>query len=248
MAKTKLTPDQLKRIHMALDQCEGQLSPAAALLGITRESLKKLIKDYPELSSYVDGATPPTEAETIARPALPVATKEETDLVEATRKADEQVQQGFEAIGVKGEALTEAMAFREFGKHHFIDMRHFIGGGVAKLFADLVADVKSVRNEIDDPSNKVDAEIQRMLREDRSRLVKLALDTYDRVRQATLDAAMIEAKRKEAKDGKKRAQPAFSPLAVKCDTLVVNEQPKPVSSESGQVKTSDRPNLVSVGP
>ena len=230
MAKLNLSTDQLKRIHMALEQSEGRLSPAAALLNISRDSLKKIVGQYPELSSYLDGAKPPTDAETIARPALP-PTNEETDIVAAVKAGDTQIQQGFDSIGITGTSLSEAVAFAQFGRQHFGTMREFISGGVCKLFSDLVGDVKKLREEIEDPAIKVDVDMQRMLREDRSRLLKLALECYDRTRQAAYDAAAIEAKRAEARNGKKKAAPAFAPLAVKCDTLVVNEQPKQPSSQ-----------------
>jgi hypothetical protein len=237
----KLTPEQLKRVHIALEQTDGNVPAAAALIGLSREALRKIMAEYPELQSYKGDATPPSEAETIARPALPVVGKDEADLALAMKKADEQVREGFDAIGVSGGALDQAMAFRQFGKFHFQDMRHFIGGGVAKLFADLMSDIKTVREEIADPAAKPDIELQKALREDRSRLVKMALDTYDRVRQAALDAAVIEAKKAEAKNGGKRKNaPAFAPLAMKVEgNVTVNEAkapaPEPVKAPVPEV-------------
>jgi len=204
------TPEELKRIHVALDQA-GTIKGAASLLGIPHESLKTVIKAYPELNSYLPGATAPTDGEVIGRKPLPVVSNHDKNLVRAMKDADEQVRSGFEAIGVTGDALKEALAFRDFGRLHFNDMRHYIGGGMAKLFADLMVEVKSVKTEI---AKEGDIEREKMLREDRSRLVKHCIDVYDRVREASVSAAVIEAKKQEAKEKNGKGRAAFAPLAI----------------------------------
>jgi hypothetical protein len=149
--------------------------------------------------------------ELLARKPLTVPVVKQQDIVAAVKAADDQVREGFEAIGVTGDALKEALAFRDFGRLHFNDMRHYIGGGMAKLFADLMVEVKDVRADI---SKEGDLERERMLREDRSRLVKHCIDVYDRVREASVSAAVIEAKKQEAKEKKKAGRAAFTPLAM----------------------------------
>ena len=204
------TPEELKRIHVALDQA-GTIKGAASLLGINHESLKTVIKAHPELNSYLSGATAPTESEVIGRKSLATMSSHDKNLVRSVRDADEQVRSGFEAIGVTGEALKEALAFRDFGKLHFHDMRHYIGGGMAKLFADLMVEVKGVRKDIE---SEGDLEREKMLREDRSRLVKHCIDVYDRVREASVSAAVIEAKKNEAKEKNGKGKAGFAPLAI----------------------------------
>lgn len=204
------TPEQIKRIHVALEQA-GNVTGAASLLGIGADSLRKVIRDHPELRSYLPGTTAPTEQEVIGRKPLAAVAVRESDLVKAVKDADEQVRSGFEAIGVTGDALKEAMAFRDFGQLHFNDMRHYIGGGMAKLFADLMVEVKDVRKEIEGVH---DVEREKLLREDRSRLVKHCIDVYDRVREASVSAAVIEAKKQEAKEKKKVGKAGFAPLAM----------------------------------
>jgi hypothetical protein len=194
------TPEELKRIHVALDQA-GTIKGAASLLGINHESLKTVIKAHPELNSYLSGATAPTESEVIGRKSLATMSSHDKNLVRS----------GFEAIGVTGEALKEALAFRDFGKLHFHDMRHYIGGGMAKLFADLMVEVKGVRKDIE---SEGDLEREKMLREDRSRLVKHCIDVYDRVREASVSAAVIEAKKNEAKEKNGKGKAGFAPLAI----------------------------------
>jgi hypothetical protein len=224
-----MTREQLKRVHMALEQHGGKISPAATLLGISPDSLKRIIRDEPELRSYLKDAQPPEEAETLARPAVPAITAKDEALVRAVRAADSQLRDSFEATGIKGESLEQAMAFRQLGQLHFSGIREFVGGGVAKLFADLMADIKDTRKEIEKTSLD-DPELQKVLREDRSRLVKMALDTYDRVRQATTDAAMIEAKKQEMKQAGKKGKPGFTPLGVAMNVngnVTVQEAPAP---------------------
>jgi hypothetical protein len=185
------TPEQIKRIHVALEQA-GNITGAASLLGMGVDALRNVVKQHPELRSYLPNTTAPTERDVIGRKPLSVVSVAESDLVKAVKDADEQVRSGF---GVSGDALKEAMAFREFGRLHFNDMRHYIGGGMAKLFADLMVEVKDVRREIEGVH---DVEREKLLREDRSRLVKHCIDVYDRVREASVSAAVIESKKQEA--------------------------------------------------
>lgn len=204
------TPEELKRIHVALEHA-GSIGGAASLLGMDLYAMRKAVADHPELRSYLPGAQPPSENELIARKPLTAPVVNQQDIVTAVKAADDQVRDGFEAIGVTGDALKEALAFRDFGRLHFNDMRHYIGGGMAKLFADLMVEVKDVRADI---SKEGDLERERMLREDRSRLVKHCIDVYDRVREASVSAAVIEAKKQEAKEKKKAGRAAFTPLAM----------------------------------
>ena len=147
----------------------------------------------------------------MARKAM-IVQKQDEEVALAMKRMDAQVREGFEAIGVEGDALREAMAFHSFGRMHFNDMRHYIGGGMAKLYADLMAEIKAVRQEINETeANEV--ELQRMLREDRSRLVKHVIDVYDRCREAALTAAIIESKKQEKKEKvKTKKAPAFPVL------------------------------------
>lgn len=230
-----MTPEQFKRVHVALES-SGTIRGAARLLDMRPDALRNLVEKHPELKSYLKDTQPPDESETLAREALPVpaVSDQEVNLALASHKADMQVRRGLDAIGVQGAALEEAMAFRNFGRLHFEDMRHYIGGGVAKLFADLMADIREVRENIQNDA-AIDPEEKRMLREDRRELIGLALKTYDRVREASLTAAVIEAKKREAEDRKKspKGQPGFAPLAmqVKGDVTVVqptSPQPPPL--------------------
>jgi hypothetical protein len=208
-----MNTEQLKKYHRALSEA-GSISGAAKLMNMEVNNVKDAIRNNPELQSYLRNAEPPSELETMARKAIFKAfDDEENALVEKRLELDRQVAKGFEAIGVTGDALTEAMAFRNFGKFHFADMRQYIGGGVAKLFADLMAEIKVVRKEIEAaPINDVDT--QRMLREDRSRLVKHTIDVYDRVREAALTAAVIESKRVEAQQKGVKGKPGFGCLTA----------------------------------
>lgn len=224
-----LSKSQLTQIHTALEQA-GSLAGAARHLRMSPQSLKEIIRQCPELSAYLPGVSPPTEAEVLGRSVLPQRSESE-ELSHALAKADEQVRQGFDAIGVQGDALEEALAFRRFGRLHFNDLRHYLTGGVAKLFADIMADVKSTRKDLEETRGK-DLQREAMLREDRSRLVSHALNTYDRVREAAVSAAVIEAKKSEARmaQSNPRKGPAFAPLAVKVEqggNVTIHAQPDP---------------------
>jgi len=214
--------EKLRRIHIALHQA-GSVAGAAGLLGMDKKDLKKVVNQDPALKSYLPGATIPNQVETIARQPLPVV-NQERDLVAAVKKADEQVREGFTAIGVTGDALTQAIAFADFGRMHCATIRHYASGGVAKLFADLMADIKEVRDEIKECDNP---DREKILREDRSRLVGAVINVYDRVRESSLTTATIEAKKAEAREGKNKGKKsaAFPPLAVTGD-VHIHEAPK----------------------
>lgn len=233
---------QLKQVHIALETANGNTKEAARLLAISPGGLKKLLDQYPELRSYLPDAAPPTEMEIMARPARAPArrTKEDIDeeIAEASKKMDLQVQAGFGAIGVSGGALDEAVALAKFGRLHFNDMRDFTGGGMAKLFCDLMAEVKEVRKDIE--LNKCDVELTKILREDRSRLVSSLISVYDRVREASMTAAIVEQRKRDAKEAKKVAKPGFSPLASQPAVAMKVEGNVTIQGQSsGQPQASD---------
>jgi transposase-like protein len=215
------TPEEMRRIHIALETGKS-IASAARLLDMNKESLRVIIDKNPELRSYLPNATEPSHVELLARKPLPVAEDQEK-IVAAVKAADAQVRAGFEAIGVTGDAVAEAMAFKDFGKLHFNDMRHYLSGGMAKLFADLMVEVKDIRKEIE---GVADVEREKILREDRSRVVKHLIDVHDRVREAALTAAVIESKKQEAKAKKKGGNAAFAPLAMQVKGDVHVHPPK----------------------
>jgi len=116
------TPEELKRIHVALEHA-GSLGGAASLLGMDTSTMRNIVSGHPELRSYLPRAQPPSDVELLARKPLTVPVVKQQDIVAAVKAADDQVREGFEAIGVIGDALKEALAFRDFGRLHFNDMR-----------------------------------------------------------------------------------------------------------------------------
>ena len=220
---------QLKRIHIALEQTGGQRKEAAELLGMSENQLDHWIRKHRELTSYAKDATPPSELETLGRE--PIERTPEGEIAMAVAKAERQVREGFAAIGVRGEALEQAIAFRNFGKFHFEDMRQYTGGSVAKLLADLMALQKKV---VDDFTGTplTDTEIQGILRTHHDRIVGRIIEVYDRVRDSALTSAIIEAKRKEMALQKGRGRPGFAPLvpavamSVQGNVTVNDPEPK----------------------
>lgn len=224
------SPEGMRRLHIALEQ-SGTIGGAAGLLGVRPDHVRRLIDRHPELRSYLPGATFPGHVETIARkPIRPPADMEKERVANAMREADEQVRSGFEAIGVTGDALTQAMAFKDFGRMHFQDMRHYIGGGMAKLFADMMAETKAISEEIARCGHPQFIDREKMLREDRSRCVKHLIDIHDRVREGALTTAVIEAKKAEAKHKRVAGKAAFPPLAMAVKGNVTVHSGSPVGS------------------
>jgi hypothetical protein len=209
-----MSPQQLKRIHIALDQTKGKVSTAAGLLGLTVGALRDIIADHPELKSYSADAQPPTPAELVTRPPLVEAAPSETELLEAHAKATVQLRSGFESIGVKPGSLNQAVSFHAFGKAHFRDMRHFIGGGIAKLYADLFSEREDVLKEIASAILAKDVDRERLLREDHGRITDAIIKVYDRCLEAWRLQAAVDAAKAAKNQPKAKAQPAFAPLAM----------------------------------
>lgn len=214
-----MSSTDLLRLHQAFDSTHS-IKGAARLMNVSVEAVKAEIARYPELRSYLPNCEPPDESEAIAvvtSPPVDEPTAKEVQLAAASKRADAQLRRGLEGIGIKDPAsLEQVIAFRDFGKLHFESMRHYMSGGIAKLFADLMADIQDVREEIGQTlmSDEVSIAASKALREDRSRLVEHVLKTYDRAREAALTAAAIELKKKEAQEGRKNqsAKPGFQPL------------------------------------
>ena len=214
-------------IHKALEEAKGNIKLAAKLLDYPESRLKGLISTNPEFHArwgkHPKGAV--KEIETTNRKPVVKVDPEERFALEL-KKQDKLLNTGLNAEGITGKAADEAVAYSVFARQSFDSVRNMVDGGAAKLFADLMMDVREVRGEIADGIDDLDRE--KTLREDRSRLVKHLLELNDRVQKAAFTQAQILAKKEEIKTGRRAGKPGFAPvqaIQIKTDakTVTINE-------------------------
>ena len=102
-----------------------------------------------------------------------------------------------------------------------------------------MGDISQIRDEL---SSGVDDDRERMLREDKSSMIKHVLEAYDRANKAALTDAVVKQKMEERKGGGSRGKPGFTPVAV----AVQINQPKEVKLATPTKEGADsKPNLQS---
>lgn len=214
-----------------MEQCQGVVSRAARVLGITGPDLKQKINGNKNLSLRWQRKhkTPPIPVDYTdinrAAPTLPTAPSEaiapliaEDAMARLIEKEDRLVRSGLENIGISGEDLDLAVNLQKFHRAHFRNVVDLLGGGIARQFIEMMIEVKNITSVINDPDKQsVNSELaldyEEMLRKDRSRLLELMNGMYDRALKATLTAARIrQLSQSQNLGGKPPRSPSFGPL------------------------------------
>ena len=203
MASKKYDNDWKKRANEVLEKCDGVQVDAAKIMGVSQATLRQVINSDPSLKGR--WISKKVNNQTMHRQEQPM-----TD-AKALEKQSELMKSGLTSMGVDGKSQAEALAFYEFGQQSLGAARQLIGGGVVKLFSDLMTDINEIRHEL---SNGVDDERERVLREDKSSMIKHVLETYDRVNKAALTDAVVKQKIEERKGGGSKKKPGFTPVAI----------------------------------
>jgi len=222
-----------KRLHEALEKVEGNQNQAAKIMGVSQSTVRQVMVRDTGLSGRWLSKRPNTQ--TMHRAVQPMSD------AEAIEKENALMAQGLESMGITGQSKAEAMAFMGFGKNSLGSVRQLIGGGVVKLFSDLMGDISQIRDEL---SSGVDDDRERMLREDKSSMIKHVLEAYDRANKAALTDAVVKQKMEERKGGGSRGKPGFTPVAV---TAIQINEPKEVklTAPSPEQGADSKPNLQS---
>lgn len=224
----QITEALTRQIHAAMEAAGGSASQAAELLGMERRKLYDFIHNNADLKARwgtsKEEVTPPSEAVTLHRPALPLR-EEAEEIAKAVEAEDAAMRKGLASIGVRGGALDMAVALQEFHSKHFGRAIEMLGGGISKQFLDLMSEVERISNTLNDPTAVLEPEREMMLREDRSRLLDLMGKFFDKLNQAVVTQAKVRAIQ-NAKEGKgKPGKPGFSPLvAVHGNNVTINEK------------------------
>ena len=227
MGKVKYDDAWKKRLHEALDKVDGNQSKAAKIMGVSQATLRQVMTRDAGLSNK--WLTERPVSQTMHRAVQPVSD------AEAIVRENKLLAEGLEKMGINGSSKAEAMAFLEFGQQSLGHVRQLIGGGVVKLFSDLMGDITEIRHQLD---AGVDEEREKLLREDKSNLITHALETYDRANKAALTDAIVKQKMEERKGGGSRGKPGFTPVAA----IQINE-PKEVKVSTPQQGKDTEPDV-----
>jgi len=203
MGKIKYDDAWKKRLHEALEKVEGNQSKAAKIMGVSQATLRQVMARDAGLSGCWLSKRPNTQ--TMHRAVQPMSD------AEAIEKENALMSKGLEEMGIMGHSKAEAMAFMSFGQNSLGSVRQLIGGGVVKLFSDLMGDISQIRDEL---AAGVDDDRERILREDKSSMIKHVLEAYDRANKAALTEAVVKQKMEERKGGGARGKPGFTPVAA----------------------------------
>ncbi len=202
--------DQLRAdIHAAMEKTGGNGQEAAALLGMTKTQLWNHIHRDPTLKANWTKkgmVATETESELIHRPALPLnVTPEEwitaQEVSDALAKEDLAFRTGLDAIGVTGERLKLVVALQQFHGRHYTRALDLIGGGITKLFTDLMVEVDKINKALE--SGALEPEREMLLRKDRADLIEAMGKTYDRASKAVFTQAVIKHKLQNKKESRK---------------------------------------------
>ena len=104
--------------------------------------------------------------------------------------------ESLEEIGVTGKSKDAAISYENFSQKCQSSSTQIIRGATVKLFCDLINDINIIRSEL---SSEIDTDREKMLREDKLGLIKLALDSYDKVNKASLSDTVVKLKKHELK-------------------------------------------------
>ena len=227
MGKIKYDDAWKKRLHEALEKVEGNQCEAAKIMGVSQATVRQVMARDAGLSGRWLNKRPVTQ--TMHRAVQPMSD------AEAIEKENKLMAKGLDQMGITGHSKAEAMAFLEFGQHSLGSVRQLIGGGVVKLFSDLMVDISEIRHQL---GAGVDEEREKILREDKSNMIKHVLEAYDRANKAALTDAIVKQKMEERKGGRARGKPGFAPVAA----IQINE-PKEVKVSTTEQDQNTKPNV-----
>lgn len=219
MAKDKT--EEIKVLHAALEATKGHIPSAAALIGISavdvhnRINSNKFLRDFWKNGAKKDGIINiPSEADQVSRPlpppyvAPPPPTEQE--IAAAFAKEDALVKNGLENAGLSEKLTTLAIALQNFQGRHFRRTIEMIGGGITVQYLRVMAEIEKIDGELD---GELTPAREMLLREDRSRLLAVMSQFYDRAQKAVLVSAKVKQMENGSDAGVKRsAKPGFAAL------------------------------------
>jgi hypothetical protein len=229
--------DELKNaINAAMQRTNGNVGQAALLLELRPKQVSNYINNNKDLRALwrKDKSPPPSsEAVVIHRPTVTSeliqkesetlqVTPTEAEIAEAIRKEDAALARGLDALGLSASSRDAAMALQKFHNRHFTKAIDMIGGGITKLFLDLMVEIDKINRELETGGLGLGVEREEVLRKDRQGLLEAIGRSFDRVNKATLTQAIVKSKMESGKGKAGPNKPGFSPLTVKAENVQVN--------------------------
>jgi hypothetical protein len=227
--------DRIAEIHAALEFAQGDLNAAAKVLNITRGELGAAIRNSVDLTARwgnkrkVLTAPPNAHAVAIHRSAPPAPPSDDEEVAVALAKEDAALRKGLDAIGVRGDALDLAVNLQKFYRGHFKSTQEMIGGGITKLYFDLMAEFRKLTAMLEEPGLPLG--LQESLRQDRRFIIEAMGRTHDRVNKAAYTTAIIKHKlndKRESKPGR------FLAIGISGQNVNVTTSEKEAPEGSGE--------------
>lgn len=247
---------RIQAINAAMEATNGSYSEAAKLLNMDVQKVRSTVRFTPVLrEKWKRSGTQlrphpiVTEAQQISRDhpsqGLPPSSLQETKetfvmteeeekraIAEALEKQERDFTNGLHKMGVRGESLEFATAFRQFHGRHFASIIDMAGGGMAKVLVDAMALLNKDMNRLntlvetrggggDDDKKRGEGEgfcdpfnEEKMLRASISSWMDHLGKIYDKLNKAALIKATVRAKSEgfKSQSGMKSAKPGFAPL------------------------------------
>jgi len=215
-------------LHRTLDATRS-IEGASVVLKCEPDLLKKYVAAYPELQAYLQKEPILPEPELRVGklhdgPATHSAAKVYENLADQLHAEEEKMKHGLASLGITESEIPKLVGARNFGRLHFDSIRQIVSGGLLKTWVNLHTAV----DKVDDRLNKargMDVDSERLLRDDRSRLIGHIINLSDRVMQG----ALIETKINKSKtSGNARPnRPGYSPqVTINNPSSVSVNEPK----------------------
>ncbi len=206
-----LKKDEIGRIHSAMEKYSGNFTKAAAELGIALKRLYYHVERNEDLRlkwGHMKGGLPPTSTELeLNRSNIPEVTHE-TDIQVAKREML-ALSNGLKAIGVNDKSAERLVSMVQFQRAYYKESLQALGGGLMKLFTDLLDDRERITKELEEGGRimpKVEsgqivnvfvpltAHREMTLRQDRASITESIQRVSDRGNKAAMTQAVIKHK------------------------------------------------------
>lgn len=205
---------EIAKIHEAMEASAGDLTAAAKLLGKDRTFLQKQIHKCPELklrwaTSVTPTTLPPEEETESTRGEL--MRQSDAEVAALMKREESSFRRGLTQMGVIGPSQELAVAFQQFGGWQYRNLLKMIAGGLGQQFLALQQEIVKLTAELDAGGREMmvitpgtfeavkrfvplTTHREKILRDDRARLIEQMQRMSDRAHKASLTQAVIQHK------------------------------------------------------
>lgn len=228
-----LTDEQIKNIHLAMEECNGHTAGAAVLLGWPSKKLKRTIENCAKLNKRWGNQSDrdiPTETDTLTRTsqfagdAAPVLINqtgemditEQAAMVQKMKEENEQFASSLERLGWDDSVVNIAKELHLMANDHFKSGLQLMHGGLVHTFLSNIKESEQLKPAFElavrELENKVEeapvGSVQRSAIlgeiERLHRILAQNKETTVRVNEVIHKSALVQAVVKQAEKGKKK--------------------------------------------